>query len=251
MPRRGFLFAAFLVFAGIGAGYAQEGARLSFERLGELQTGTYSTSTGVSFSLDRYGDKYLMRVAGEPEIYVLYVDGGTLGGRVLKYDSGATAIQVSGWGALTIYTDAQPSGLPAERTAGSTAPAVQPVSLSEMQGAAEDESEHLAYVRGLHIAFDADWSALSGDPELRALAFDAMQNAARGIDRFTANPAARQKMAARVGVIHLATGGKPTIDLVGKVLTVTFVPAHGFAGRASSHGIARALGQMFSIPTAG
>jgi hypothetical protein len=32
---------------------------------------------------------------------------------------------------------------------------------------------------------------------------------------------------------------------------VTFVPSKGFAGRASSRGIARALGQLFAIPTPG
>ena len=46
-------------------------------------------------------------------------------------------------------------------------------------------------------------------------------------------------------------GKAPTIALHGKTLIVTFVPSHGFAGRASSHGIARALGQLFSLPGAG
>jgi hypothetical protein len=51
--------------------------------------------------------------------------------------------------------------------------------------------------------------------------------------------------------VHLATGGRPTIALVGRTLMVTFVPSKGYAGRASSHGIARALGTLFAIPTAG
>ncbi len=49
----------------------------------------------------------------------------------------------------------------------------------------------------------------------------------------------------------MAIGGKPTITLRGKTLSVTFVPVHGFEGRASSHGIARALGRLFDLPVAG
>ncbi len=254
MPRRGRLFAALLMLtglAGFGASYAQEGARLSIGRLGDLQTGSYSTSTGVSFALDRYGDKYLMRVNGDPEVYVLYVDRGVMGGQLLKYDSGAMALQIASWGALTLYVDAAPSGLPAERTGDSNPPALAQVSLAEMQKAAADERDHLSYARGLSIAFDADWGALGGDANLRALAFDAMQNVGRGIDRFTANTTARMTVAARIGAVHLATGGRPTIALVGRTLMVTFVPSKGYAGRASSHGIARALGTLFAIPTAG
>jgi hypothetical protein len=251
MPRRGILFAFIAMLACIGAGQAQDGMRLSLERLGDIQTGAYSISNGTTFSLDRYNDKYLMRFAGEPEIYVLYVDHGSLGGRVLKYDSGGTAMQISGWGAVTIYTDAQPGGLPAERTTNSTAPALPPLSLAQMQAAAGDESQHLAYARTLRIAFDADWPALTADAALRALAFDAMQNAARGIERFASNAAARAAVAAKMDSVYLTSGGRPTIALHGKTLMVTFVPAQGFAGRASSHGIARALGQLFGVPTAG
>ncbi|HEX4301182.1 MAG TPA: DUF4908 domain-containing protein [Rhizomicrobium sp.] len=252
MPRYGILFAFVALLACVSAGEAQNGdTQLSFDRLGDIQTGSYTVSNGATFTLDRYDDKYLMRFGGEPEIYVLYVDHGSLGGRVLKYDSGGTAMQVSGWGALTIYTDAQPGGLPAEHSGGSTMPAPAQVTLGEMQNAANDESEHLAYVRSLHIAFDADWPALAADAALRAITFDAMQNAARGIDRFAAIAAGRIALAAKMDTVRMVSGGRPTIALQGRTLLVTFVPAKGLAGRASSHGIARALGQLFSVPTAG
>lgn len=249
MPKRGILFAIFVLLAGIGTVAAEETPRLTIERLGDLQTGTYTTTTGLSFSLDHYNDKYLMRFSGEPEIYVLYVDHGSLGGSVLKFDSGGVALQVSGWGAVTIYTDSNPNGLPAERTANSTPPTLASLSLAQMQAAATDEAEHLAYQRGLHIAFTADWGAIAADAALRALTFDAMQNAARGIDRFAASNAARGALRAKIDTVHLTTGGRATISLIGKTLQVTFVPAQGFAGRASSHGIARALGILFAIPT--
>src|ERR1700709_65066 len=133
-PRRGILFAFIALLAFAGAGQAQNGdVRLSIDRLGDVQTGAYAASNGAIFTLNHYDDKYLMRVAGEPEIYVLYPDHASLGGRVLKFDSGGTAIQVSGWGAVTIYTHAQPAGLPAEHTGDSATPAPAQVSLAQMQ----------------------------------------------------------------------------------------------------------------------
>ncbi|HXC56552.1 MAG TPA: DUF4908 domain-containing protein [Rhizomicrobium sp.] len=254
MPKHGILFACVAMLASVGVVRAQEGlgARMSIERLGDIQTGAYTASNGIGFTLAGYAEKYLLRFAGEPETYVLYVDHGSLGGRVLKFDSGGTALAVSGWGAVTIYTDAAPGGLPADRTGNSDVPLLPPpLSLSAMQRAAEDAGEHLAYTRGLHIVFNADWAALAGDAAVRALTFDALQNTARGIDRFTANAAARLALLGKMDSVRMISGGRPSIALHGRTLSVTFSPTQGFAGRASSHGIARALGQLFAIPTAG
>jgi hypothetical protein len=252
MPRSGILFAFVAMLACIGAGHAQDdlGARMSMDQIASIRTGSYSAGDQFNFSLDHYASHYLLRFVGDSEIYVLYVDHGSLGSQVLKYDSGATALQVAGWGALTLYTDAQPSGLPAERTGDSIMPMFAPVSLADMQSAAEDEAEHLFYVRRVRLSFGADWPSLAADPQMRAIAFDTMQNAARGIDRFTANGAARAALAARIDTVHIVTGGRPTIELRAKILNVTFNPAQGFAGRASSRGIARALGQLLSVRTA-
>lgn len=257
MPRRGILFAALSIVAGFGAALgaalaqADVGARLSTDRLGDIQTGTFSAGDGAQLALDHYSDKYLMRFSGEPEIYVLYADHGSLGGRVLKYDSGETALQVAGWGAMTVYTDSQPGGLPTSRIGDSTPPVLTQLTLAQMQGAADDEGEHLSYVRGLHIAFGADWAALATDAALRALTFDAMQNAARGIDRFAVVAAARIALLGKLDTVRLEPGGRPLISLRGRTLVVTFVPSQGFAGRASSRGIARALGELLAVPPAG
>lgn len=250
MPRSVTLFAfiAILTISGVAAAQDDIGARMSQESIGDIHTGTYSVGEEVKFSLNRYLDRYLLRFAGDPEIYVLYADHGSLGGRVLRYDSGATALQVSGWGAITLYTDAEPSGLPAERTGASSLPTVAQVSLHDMQTAADDEAKHLAYTRRVHISFSADWPALAGDPEMRAFAFDAMQNAGRGIDRFAATRAGRTALNAKVDAVQIVAGGRPLLELRGRTLDITFDPAQGFSGRASSRGIARALGLLFSVP---
>jgi len=250
------LHRAFALLIGMAFAYALAtqaraamGDRLQQQHFGDIAPGTYQAGDQIRFSLDRYQNEFLMRIAGNPEVYVLYADYGTLGGRVLRYDSGAIAIQVAGWGAMTIYTDEAPDGLPASRIGDSSPPVMPQVSMQQMQTAADDETSHLQYVRGLHVSFFADPDTV-GDGGVRTFAFDAMENAARGIDRFTANPAARAAFGQRVNAVRLQTSVKPYIKIADKVLIVTFNPHTGYFGRASSRAIAFALGKLFGIPIA-
>jgi hypothetical protein len=215
--------------------------RLSEERLGSVEAGSYLAGDNLKFSLDAASNHFLLRFDGLPEVFVLYVDPGSMGGRILKYDSGETALRVTGWGGLTIYTDAAPDGLPAARTGDSLPPTLRAVSLSDVQAAAQDEQEHLAYVRQVQLSFAADWTVLAGNTNLRALAFDTMENAARGLERFAANGAGRLTLGQHADSVFVTTGSKPTLALKGKTLIVTFNAGQGYVGRASSRAIARAL----------
>jgi len=219
--------------------------RLTGDRIAPVLPGVYVAGDKVGFSLDSLGHEFLFRMDGTPEVFVLYENRATLGERVLKYDSGETAIRVQNWGSMTLYTDAQPGGLPAERTGDSVPPQPPQVSISEVQSAAGDESQRLAYIRRLNIAFSADWNALAADMAARSFGFDTLENAARGLDRFATSQAARDALAKRVSSVLIQEGSKPLIEINGKTLVVTFNPGRGFEGRASSRAIARALGQMF------
>ncbi len=116
-----------------------------------------------------------------------------------------------------------------------------------MQNAAEDEAEHLAYSRLLHLGFTADWAALAGDSRLWALCFDALDNTVRGIEWFIALGKGRAAFARKIDGVCMALGNKPVIFMSGKTLNVTFNAQHGYAGRAAGRGIARGLGQMLSV----
>jgi hypothetical protein len=221
--------------------------RLSYDRLAPIVPGVYVAGDRIGFSLDALGGEYLLRLDGTPEVFVLYPARASLGGRVLKFDSGETALLVAGWGGMTFYTDAQPGGLPAVRTGDSVPPQPPSISLPEMQSAAGDNGQRLGYVRHLNLNFSADWTALAGDPAARAFAFDAMNNAARGLDRFTGFGPAREALARRVNAVFLQINSHPTIALNGKTLVVTYNPGRGFEGRASSRAIAHALSTLLSV----
>ena len=221
------------------------GGRLSLERLGEVKPGVYLAGDTMHFTLVSDGDNFLLRFDNNPEVFVLYTGHASLGGRILKYDSGETVLQVAGWGGMTLYTDTAPTGLPAVRMGDATAPSPPNISLSDMQNAAEDETQHLAYTRGLRLSVSADWQALSGNGVLRAFAFDTMENAVRGLDRFSYSAGGREALAHRVDSVMVEPAAKPTLTLKTKTLIVTFNPGHGYEGRASSRAIARALGSLF------
>jgi hypothetical protein len=180
-------------------------------------------------------------------VYVLHADRASFGGRVLKYDSGATALQVSGWGALTLYTDDQPAGLPTAREGDSTPPALQQISLADVQAAAQDDAQHLAYSHRLHVSFSADWNLLANDANARALVFDAMQNTTRGIDRFATRDDGKNAVTQKISAVKLVLGKANAIQLWGRTLGVAVDPGRGYAGRASSRAVAQSLGRLLSV----
>jgi hypothetical protein len=223
-------------------------ARLSSDRLGRIESGTYLAGDRISFALDSSGANYLLSFSGSPEFFVLHPDSASMGGRILKYDTGETALLVSGWGALTLYTDRETGGLPAMRTGDFTVPALPAVSLAEVQNAAQEDSIQLATLERLAVSFTADWSALAANMQARAMALDAMENVARGISRFCRSARRHDAFARRINAVTLAMAGRPIVTLAGKSLFVSFNPDLGYEGRASSRSIAFALGMLLSAP---
>jgi hypothetical protein len=220
--------------------------RLNSDRVGYVAPGTYVAGDKVQFTLDAQGQNYLLRLQGSPEVFVLYQDPAAMGGRLLKYDSGETALGVSGWGGVTLYVSSAPQGLPAERTGDSAPPAPLPVSMAEVQSAAADESQHLSYTRRLNLSFTANWGMLSGDSLARTFVLDTMENTARGIDRIASSAGGHDAFVRRIDTVSFEEAARPTILVNGRTLVVTFNPARGYVGRASSRAIARALQRLLS-----
>src|SRR5262249_44807514 len=144
---------------------------------------------------------------------VLHSDSASLGGRVLKYDSGETALQVSGWGAVTLYTDTDPAGLPAVRTGDFNAPVPSAVSVDEVHAAADENAKELAALHQIPVSFNADLSALAASAQARTVALDAMENVTRGIERFCRTAHRRNAFSRRITAVTLAMAAGPTVTL--------------------------------------
>ena len=154
-------------------------ARLSADKLADIQDGSYSAGESIVFSLENFGDRVLLRFDGSPEVFVLQADRVALGGRALKYDTGATALHESVWGGLTLYTETAPGGLPATRTGDFAAPPRPSVSRADLEAALRDEGAHLAYTQQVNLHF----TTTIGNDAARAAAFDALSNLDAGIAR--------------------------------------------------------------------
>ncbi len=252
--------ALFLLAAAAAPALAQDGAapgdpmsaRLSAEKVGDVETGTFSTGdNNLSFSLQPYGERYLLRFTGSPEDYVLTVERVLLGGRILRYDTGVTALRVSVWGGMTLYTEAAPGGLPATRVGDDTSAPRPVVSHNDFVAALTDEESHLAYTRQLHLRFSADPRILAGTDDNRGLAFDAMVSAEAGIERLIGAPSGRQALSRKFDMVRIVQSDKPGITVSGKTLLVSYAPAAGAVGRASSREVALQLGKMLQIAEAG
>jgi hypothetical protein len=252
MKARAIPLLASLVLSGLVEAHAQApgdpmAARLSAERVSDVGAGTYNADDDVTFSLLPYGDKYLLRFSGNPENFVLYGDRVALGGRELKYDTGALALKISVWGGITLYTQDAPGGMPATRTGDATPPQRLDVPAATLATALNDEESHIAYTQHLKLHFSADPSILSGGDDARAYGFDTLVNSETGIERLVGSAAGRAAFVRRFDAVRIVEGDKPTIAISGRTLLVSFVPSAGTAGRASSRAIAYALGKLLAV----
>ncbi len=247
------LFAAWSLPAGAqdAASSNPMNARLSAEKVGDVEAGIYSAGDKQNFTLAPFGDRYLLRFADSPESYVLTVERVILGGRILRYDTGVIAIRVSVWGGMTLYTAERPGGLPATKIGEETAPPAPAVSRDDLATALSDEASHLVYTRQLRLRFAADPAVLNSGDDNRRLAFDALVSAEAGVERLIAAPGGREKLTGRFDTIRLVQSDKPGVNISGRTLLVSFAPAAGLAGHASSRQVALQLGKMLQIAQAG
>ncbi len=221
------------------------GQRLSTDRLAAIQPGAYIAGDNVRFVLTPYSGDFVMRFQDSPEVFVLYADNASLGGRVLKYDSDEIAMRVAVWGGMTLYTDQQPGGLPVVRVGDAPPPSPPMIGPGEMANAMAAESQRLYAARRLQINFNVDWQGF-GSPLTRSYAFDALQNAARGIERFTVSAMGQNAVARRIDTVTVApTGGRPGFTFNGRTLIVFFNSGRGFYGCASSRQQAQWLAEAF------
>jgi hypothetical protein len=223
-------------------------ARLSAERTGAITPGLYSAGEGREFTLSSYRGKFLLRFANMPESFVLTADAGSMGAKLLKYDTGGAALSVSVWGGVTLYLAEAPNGLPATLQGTAPPPIPQPVSVAELRTALSDEAAHFSYSDDLVLRFIADARTLS-DADARAMAFDALANVQMGLERFVAVPNGRRALSRRISTVKLERGNKPGLILSGRNLVVRYTPSEGFLGRLSSHAVAHQLGKLLSVQT--
>ena len=208
------------------------------------RAGTYIANDKLTFVIDHRGGQTRLRFADRDEVFYLSSEAAPLGGRVLKYDTGALALQVAGWGGVTLYTAEAKSGLPAEYSDVVQNVDPPPVTAKEVKPFAAKLARELSSRDDFAIGFFADWDGLSQSEDARALACDAMRNATYALEAM-AKTAKRIVLSDRLHIVKVIASEKSGAMVQRGVLTVTFAPKSGASGRPSSLAIARALQGAF------
>src|SRR5215471_17100064 len=88
-------------------------ARLPFVQTAPiLPDGLYTANDQLLLYIDHSQGQVRLKFDDNDEVFYLTNEPGALGGRVLRYDTGEVALQVAGWGGVTLYTDEFKGGVP-------------------------------------------------------------------------------------------------------------------------------------------
>jgi hypothetical protein len=207
--------------------------------------GRYLADDQLRFMIDVENDQIRLRFLDSDEVFYLTSEPAPVGGRVLKYDTGEVALQIAQWGGLTLYTEDERGGLPAERADDETdnfQPA--PVTARDVRAFALKLAQGLEQSHDFGVGFIADWEELAQGDGVRALAVDAMRNAAYALDRLARGPE-REAIAERFHLVRVAAAAEPGAKMQDGVLVVSYMPEGGPSARPSSRAISRVLADAF------
>jgi Domain of unknown function (DUF4908) len=207
--------------------------------------GRYMADDQLRFMIDLQNDQIRLRFLDSDEVFYLTSEPAPLGGRVLKYDTGEVALQVAGWGGLTLYTEDDSGGVPAERADDQSDdfhPA--PVAGKDVRGFALRLAQDLEQTHDFGVGFAADWAEIEQGDGVRALAVDAMRNATYALSRLGAGPQ-REAIAERFHLVRVTAAAEPSVKMQDGVLVVSYTPEGGPSARPSSRAISRVLADAF------
>jgi hypothetical protein len=245
---RVFIAAGLVALFGPGLGAAVQAApaaRLPFAAATSLpRDGTYIANDNLTFVVDHRGGQTRLRFAGSDEVFYLSSEAAPLGGRVLKYDTGAVAMQVAGWGGVTLYTAAAKSGVPAEYSDVVHNVDPPPVAAKDARAFAGKLAQELSARDDFAVGFVAAWDDLAQSDGLRALACDAMRNATYALLEL-AKTGKRALLSERLHIVKVVEGEKPSATVQRGILTVTYARQGGLSVRPSSLAILRVLQGAF------
>jgi len=216
--------------------------RLMITPTGEQpENGQYIAGEDAEFWIDHRGEDVRLRFADSEEIFYLTSEPSTLGGRVLKYDTGDVALAVSGWGGVTLYTERTPGGVPAERMGPAPNLDPRPITARDTQHFAAELAQELGERDRLRVGFAANWERVSRGNLARTLATDSMRNASYALRELASDRESKSMFADRIRVIRIIAGAAPGVEVENEVVTVSFNADGEVSARPSSRAIIEAI----------
>ena len=196
--------------------------------------GRYVSDSGEAFTLDRSGQRPLLRFDRREETWVLRSSPAPRGDVIYRNDAGQQILRVSPGGGMTVYTSRTPGGSPVSFAGeGETLapPTLGPMQLWQLM---TRRSAMLSQATGRLITINLDGQ------QSEALCVEALIVTTDAVIRLARSPSARSSLN-RLRSIVITEGVRSNVTFSRGVLTVELDPGQGMAGRPSSARVIRAL----------
>jgi hypothetical protein len=196
--------------------------------------GRYVSESGENFTLDRSGQRPLLRFDRRDETWVLRPTPAPRGDIIYRNDAGQQILRMSPGGGMTVFTTRAPGGSPVSFTgegATLTPPEMGPLQLWQLMAR---RSGMISQATGRLITINLDGQ------RSEALCVEALIVTTDAVIRLAQSPSARTSLN-RLRSIVITEGSRSNVTFARGILTVELDPDQGMAGRPSSARIIRAL----------
>lgn len=197
--------------------------------------GRYVSDAGVAFTLDRAGNRPLLRFEGREETWILRPSPAPRGDVIYRNDAGEQVLRVTPNGGITVYSSRTPGGSPAAFVGPGqslSTPVLGPLRLwSLMAHRSSMVSEAIGRLIQIDIETGRDAESLT--VEALILSTDAVVRIAR-------SPSARSSLS-QLRRIAIIEGSTASVSYARGELRIVVAPSQGAAGRPSSARVIRAF----------
>lgn len=196
--------------------------------------GRYVSESGEAFTLDRSGQRPLLRFDRRDETWVLRPTAAPRGDIVYRNDAGQQILRMTPGGGMTVFTTRAPSGSPASFTGPGeslTTPTLGPLQLWQLMAR---RSALISQATGRLITINLDGE------RSEALCVEALIVTTDAVIRMARSPSARGNLS-RLRSIVITESNRSRVTFANGVLRVELDPDQGMAGRPSSVRVIRAL----------
>lgn len=197
--------------------------------------GRYISDSGEVFTLDRSGQRPLLRFDRRDETWVLRPTAAPRGDIIYRNDAGQQILRMTPGGGMTVFTTRAPSGSPASFTGpGETLapPSLGPAQLFQLMAR---RSAMLSQTVGRLIEINVDT-----DEEAEGLTVEALILSTDAVLRIARSPTGRSSLN-QLRRIIIVQGNSAMVTYVRGELRIVVAPTQGVAGRPSSARVIRAL----------
>ncbi|MDQ8027437.1 MAG: DUF4908 domain-containing protein [Brevundimonas sp.] len=195
----------------------------------------FMSESGEAFTLDRSGQRPLLRFERRDETWVLRATAVPRGDVIYRNDEGQQILRISPGGGVTVYTTRAPGGSPASFTGAGERLALPSLGPAQLFQLMTRRSAMLSQTMGRLIEINVDT-----DEEAEGLTVEALILSTDAVLRIARSPTGRSSLS-QLRRIVIAQGSSASASYSRGELRIVVAPVQGVAGRPSSARVIRAL----------